>query len=298
MSLIIILTCLLAERFLLEYQQIRQTDWFNKFSAWIERQELPLWMLNGYGGIISLLLPPLLAIALLQHLLDGSLLGIPGALFAGLVLLFSLGPLDLDQQLRQLHEAKERHDEIEATSIARKLLGDEPPPNDPTYSQALVESILEQANSRSFAVIFWFLVLGPTGAALYRLVASLPTLHTTIREEEFFHSGKQLLAILDWIPTRLTATSYAIAGSFEDALHGWRSYHASRYTEFTSSASGILVCAGTGALRLQSLLENDLEMNSIESQRYLLDAAMALVWRSMVVWISLIALFTLAGWLR
>ncbi|MDJ0805322.1 MAG: regulatory signaling modulator protein AmpE [Gammaproteobacteria bacterium] len=296
MSLSIILICLLAERFLLEYQHLRQTRWINEYSDWFERQELPHWMLNGFGGVVSLLLPPLLTIALLQQLLDERLLGIPGALLAILVLLFSFGPRDLDHQIRQLHDARERHDGELTTEIGRDIIGDEPPSDETRYSHAIVESILEQANRRIFGVIFWFLVLGPVGAALYRLATCLPNLRTTAREADFLHTSRQLVAILDWIPARLTAASYAIAGSFEDALYGWRSYHESRFNEFSSSASGILICTGTGALRLSTLVDSDTGTHPTEGQRYLMDAAMGLIWRSLVVWIILIGLLTLAGW--
>jgi AmpE protein len=292
MTLIILLICLLAERFLLEYLFLRQTDWFNDYSGWYERQELPNWMLNGFGGVIALLLPPLLIIALLQHLLDDTLFGIPGAIFACLILLMSFGPQDLDDQIRQFNDARENGDPAEAAAIARDLSGEEPPPHEPSYSQAVVEGILEQANRRVFAVIFWFLVLGPIGAVLYRLASKLPHLQTS-READFLQAGGQLLAILDWAPARLTAASYAIAGSFEDALYGWRSYHESRFNDFSSSATGILICTGSGALRLSYLMDNDMDE---AYKRHLVDAAMGLVWRSLVVWLVLIALLTLAGW--
>ena len=292
MTLTILLICLLAERFLLEYQFLRQTDWFNNYSGWYERQELPNWMLNGFGGVIALLLPPLLIIALLQHLLNDALFGIPGALFACLILLMSFGPQDLDDQIRQLKDARENSDPAEAEAIARDLSGEELPPNEPGHSQAVAEGILEQANHRVFAVIFWFLVLGPIGAVLYRLTSKLPHLQTS-REVWFLQAARQLLAILNWVPARLTAASYAIAGSFEDALYGWRSYHESRFNDFSSSASGILICTGSGALRLSYLMDNDMDE---DYKRHLLDAAMGLIWRSLVVWLVLIALLTLAGW--
>ena len=297
MSLIILLICLIAERFLLDRQQMRQPHWLDEYSYWFERQELPAWMLNGYGGILALLLPPLLAVALVQQLLDESLFGIPGALFAILVLLFSFGPLDLDDQIKQLQDAQNRQDADRTRQIARELLEDEPPPNEPGFSQALAEAVLVQANQRVFAVIFWFLLLGPIGAVLYRLSCSLPKLQTTTREIEFFVNSKQWLAMLDWIPARLTAATYAIAGSFEDALYGWRNYHRQRFDEFDSSASGILICTGAGALRLTELIDNNADDALIEGQQYLLKSAMGLVWRSLVVWLVLIALFTLAGWI-
>ena len=297
MSLIILLICLLAERFLLEYQYLRQANWFNEYSNWFERQELPDWMLNGFGGVIALLLPPLLAIALFQHLLNDSLLGIPGALFACIILILSFGPQDLDRQVKQLYDTNNKHDEEQAASSAKELIQNDLPSSDPHYSQAIVESILEQANSRLFAVIFWFLVLGPIGAAMYRLATWLPKLQIINRELDFVLTSKQLIAILDWIPARLTAASFAIAGSFEDALYGWRSYHEDRFNEFHSSASGILICAGTGALRLSSLIDHDSDENVNDSHRHLADAAMSLVWRSLVVWIVMIGLLTLAGWI-
>lgn len=297
MSLTILLICLIAERFLLDYQHLRQLHWLDEYSYWFERQELPDWMINGIVGVISLLLPPLLAIALLQQLLDDSFFGIPSALFAILVLLFSFGPQDLDDQIKQLQDAKSEQDKTQAEQLARELLDDKPPSSEPGHSQAIAEAILELANRKIFAVIFWFLLLGPIGAALYRLASHLPTLQTTTRNLDFFVTSRQLLAILDWVPARLTAATYAIAGSFEDALHGWRSYNEQRFNEFNSSASGILICTGTGAMRLTELLEQNADASQSDAYQYLLKSAMGLVWRSLVVWIILIGLFTLAGWL-
>lgn len=296
MSLIILLICLLAERFLLEYQHLRQANWFSEYSHWFERQELPDWMLNGFGGVIFLLLPPLLLIALLQLLFDESLLGIPDVLFACAVLILSFGPQDLDNQIKLLHDAHKQNDKEQAESIAKDFLPAEPFNSGPTDSQAIVEGILEQANSRIFAVIFWFMVLGPIGAAMYRLATLLPNLLSTRRELDFVFTSKQLIAILDWIPVRLTAVAYAVAGSFEDALYGWRSYHEDRFNEFQSNASGILICTGTGALRLSSLIDSDNDQNINHDHHHLADAAMGLVWRSIVVWIVMIGLLTLAGW--
>ena len=78
MSLTIILISLLAERFLLEHQGLRQPAWFSRYTNWFDRQELPNWLTQGITGIITLLLPPLLVTALLQQLLGETLFGIPG----------------------------------------------------------------------------------------------------------------------------------------------------------------------------------------------------------------------------
>ena len=296
MTVTIVLLCLLAERFLLEYQERRQARWFFAYDHWLERQNLPGWMRQGFGGVISLLLPPLLIISILQLFLNDALFGLPVALFAGLVLLFSLGPVDLDDQIKRFTEAQLSGNAEQAGSIARDLLQDEPPSSEPTYSQALAGSVLEQANNRIFAVIFWFLILGPMGAALYRLASHLPRLQHASQELDFMLTSERLIAILNWLPARITAFVYAIAGSFEDALYGWRSYQERRHDEFKTSASGILICAGTGALRLSSLLEQEPSGAGATDAHYLAEAAMGLVWRSLMVWLVLLGVFSLAGW--
>lgn len=297
MSLTIILICLLAERFLLDHQDLRQPDWFNRYSNWFDRQELPDWMHQGTMGVITLLLPPLLCIALLQQLLGEALFGIPGALFACLVLLYCFGPQDLDNQVNQLIEATDNGDDSQANAIARDLLADEPPTSDPLFTQAIAESVLEQANRRVFAVIFWFMLLGPSGALLYRLASLMPRLEAVGRETGALLACNRLMHILDWAPARLTASAYAVAGSFEDALYGWRSLSERHADEFNNNASGILICTGTGALRLTTLLDQERGDEAGSSLHYIAKAAMGLVWRSLIVWILVLVFFTLAGWI-
>ncbi|KRT55198.1 regulatory signaling modulator protein AmpE [endosymbiont of Ridgeia piscesae] len=288
MSLLIIISCLIAERFLLQQQELRDPHWFARYSSWYQEQELSSKLTQGFGGVIGLLLPPLLLVALLQALLDGMLFDLPSLLFAGALLLFCFGPQDLDQQASRFVEARERGNEDQARVIARQLIGDEPPTQEPAYSQAVTEGILSQANSRLFAVIFWFLLLGPLGAILYRVASLLPSSHLADESLDFYHASRDLLGLLDWLPVRITAFSYAIAGSFEDALFAWRNYS-------ENSSGGLLVATGSGALRMSNVLEQA-EVSSNDGL-YLIEAAMSLVWRALISWILLLALLTLAGWI-
>ncbi len=289
----VIVIGLIAERFLLDRQHLRQAGWLERYNRWLARPHAPAWTQRGLFRLVALLLPPLLVVALLQQLLSQSLLGIPSLLFAGVVLLFSLGPVDLDTQVNDYTRAVETGDEESLRQIARDMLEDEPPTSEPAFSQAVAEGILLQANPRLFGVLFWFLLLGPLGALLYRAAHQLPQLEQANRDIDFFLNAKQLMLILDWLPARITAVCYAVAGSFEDALYGWRSYQERRYDEFNDSNSGILICTGSGAMRLTTLLgESDEELHDYS---HLPQAAMALVWRSLVVWLILAGALSLIG---
>ena len=100
----------------------------------------PEWTRRGVFSLIALLLPPLLVVALLQQLLSDSLFGIPGLLFAGAILLFSLGPVDLDTQVNDYTRAVETDDEEPQRQIAREIVEDEPPTSEPAFSQARITS--------------------------------------------------------------------------------------------------------------------------------------------------------------
>ncbi|MGD8910020.1 MAG: regulatory signaling modulator protein AmpE [Chromatiales bacterium] len=293
MSIFIIVICLIAERFLLDHQHLRQKPWLETFSKWLTDQRRPEWTKRGLMSLITVLLPPLLITALLQQLLAGSLFGLPSVIFAAAVLLYCLGPIDLDTQVNDYSQAAEADEEPQLRRLARDIIEDEPPTSEPALSQSVAESILLQANQRLFGVIFWFLLLGPLGALLYRMTTQLPRLEQANRDIDFFLNAKQLLLIMDWLPARLTAICYAIAGSFEDALYGWRSYRDRRYDEFSDSNSGTLICTGSGAMRLNTLLEE--HSDELHDFSHLPQSAMALVWRSLVVWLVIAGLLALTG---
>lgn len=293
MSLLVIVICLIAERFLLDFQHLRSPHRLERYSQWLVQRHLPAWTRRGAANLLLLLLPLGLLTALLQHLLADSLFGLPSLLFAIAVLMFSLGPVDLDTQVNEYIQAMDTDDETQQRLIAREIVNDDPPNSEPAFSQAVTEGILLQANQRLFGVLFWFLVLGPLGALLYRFAAQVPRLEQANRDMDLLLNAKQLMLILDWLPARLTAICFAIAGSFEDALYGWRSYQEQRFDEFSDSNSATLICAGGGAMRLTTLLGGDDE--ELRDYSHLPQAAMALVWRSLIVWLTITGLLALTG---
>lgn len=292
MTLTIILICMIAERFFLEHIHLRSNRWFAGYCQWQQQQNLPEWMQQGIVGLLILLLPPLLGVAVLQQLFADTLFGLPGVIFSIGVLLYTLGPQDLDTQISQYVTAAE-NDDSESRDIARVIIDDEPPTSEPARSQAVAEAALQQANRRTIAVLFWFVLLGPLGAMLYRLATWLPKTDQAAQDIDFKLNTKQLVVILDWAPARVTAFCYAIAGSFEDALYGWRSHQESRYNEFSDSNAGTLICTGSGAMRLTTLLDEAYAGAHLYS--YLPKAAMALIWRSLIVFLIILALLSFTG---
>ena len=117
---------------------------------------------------------------------------------------------------------------------------------------------------------------------------------------EFGEFARQVFHVLEWLPTRLTAMTFAIAGNFEDAVHCWRSQAAN----WPDPETGILLASGAGALGVRlgmplpqdGMLEDRPELGVGDAaDADFMQSAVGLVWRSVVFWLILLLLLTLTS---
>ncbi|MEP6558019.1 MAG: CobD/CbiB family protein [Burkholderiales bacterium] len=189
----------------------------------------------------------------------------------------------------------------------------------------VIEAFVLTAHRRVFGVLAWYSVLaalglGPAGAVLYRL-AEFVARYWRRRDAKSPNGALRRVTrvcwhVIDWLPTRLTAASFAVVGSFEEAIDGWRR-HA---RQFPDDNDGVILAATAGALNVRlggAVLESAADYPSTGAQglddsdslpRPLAsvptpgrDAELAhlrgvvgLVGRSVVMWLVLLALLTLA----
>jgi adenosylcobinamide-phosphate synthase len=181
-----------------------------------------------------------------------------------------------------------------------------------------IERGLMDSYRQVFAALFWFAVLpGPAGAVLYRAAMFLAdewhsgaggadTTPIAQARAVFGGPARALLWLLDWIPARLTALSFAIVGDFEDAASCWRTQAKAWATQEGGEHAGIVLASGGGALRVrlggplpvvagEPDFRPELGLGD-EPDADLLPSAVGLVWRSLVLWLLLILLLTLANW--
>jgi len=281
MALICIIIGLILERTVTTVAQYRRFDWFNRYSDWLIKY-LPGLANQGSSSIVILLLPVMLLTASLQNLFDGALLDLFSAIFGLMVFLYCLGPTDLNKEIDLYLEARENGDEEQAQHYASAITGDNASSSPDQQIIDVMHAILYQSNDRFFAVIFWFVVLGPFGALLYRLTSHTKTHSTNITLSS---AAKRLQAILSWAPAHLVAIGYALTGNYEAASSGFRAKQ--KYENLSESNYYTLLSAGLGALRDCAPGE---ETSCIVSTR-------GLVLRTLVVWLATIGALTLIGWM-
>ncbi len=295
MTLLAIIIGLSLERFLGHLQDLRQFTWFEQLVDSVRANFKVGGEWNGVAGVLLAVVPPVLLVALVQALLSDVLFGLLAFVFAVLVLVYTLGPRDLDADAEAYINALEVADEEDAQRRAEAILETEPSADAGERTRLVADALLVKANEAVFAVLFWFAVLGPAGAALYRLAWVLKKQAGTEESSDFAAAAQRLHGIVAWLPARLLAVGYALAGSFEEAIHAWRGYYDKWSLRFGDSNVGVLVCAGNGALHLN--VERDASVEDrVEAGTDLIHAVLGLIWRTLVIWVTVIALLTLAGW--
>jgi AmpE protein len=143
-----------------------------------------------------------------------------------------------------------------------------------------------RAYERRFAVLFWFMVLGPAGAIAYR-GAALESAQPAAP------GGIRLLHWLDWIPVRLLGISYALVGDFDACLYRWRGL----LDDTRTPAELALETCGYAALRQHERADAAEETTDALIARGAaeLDAVEVMHRRALLVWMVVIALLTMIG---
>ncbi len=274
---------------------------------------------------VSVLGPTLVAAAIYLLLREFSLLL---ALALDVTVLYlTLGFRQFSHYFTDIRDALDRGDEPEARRLLaewRHLDASELPRTE--LLRHVIEHSLLAAHRHVFGVFFWFVVLsavglGPAGAVLYRM-AEFASRYWAYRHraldapvnEKLRDLVRHLFNLIDHVPARLTAFGFAVVGNFEEAVNGWR-----RDAGLWKHANeGIILAAAAGAVGIQlggsaapgvtpdrsKTFDAGTEADSAAAEGSTLGAApqiahlqsmVGLVWRSVVLWMLLVALLSLAN---
>lgn len=257
-------------------------------------------------------------LAAVVHLVLVLTLGQVAALVWGVVVLYAcLGFRQFSHHFTDIRDAlDEGNEDLARSLLARWQHVDATHLPRREVVRHVIEFSVLAAHRHVFGVIAWYVVLaalglGPAGAVLFRMsefvgrywqyksVAQHLPVSAALND-----ASNRAWWVIDWVPARITAIGFAVVGSFEDAIDGWR-HHAQ---QFPNDNDGVILAATSGAVNVRlggEALQATLAVGAVasadtestpgrEPEPGHLRSVVGLVWRTVVMWMVLLALLTLA----
>ena len=269
---------------------LRRFDGFRHWLGWLDAHAGA--SARGAPGVALAVLPAVLLMGLLAWALHGVLYGLPSLLLGVVVMAGCWGPRDLDRDVEAVIDADEpalRQAALQRLQAAGGSLRDDLP--------SLVDATVYNALRRWFGVLLWSLLLGPAGALGYRLLALMavsPMRAQVAPETQLW--AQRLLGWLEWPVAQLMAVSLALVGNFDTAWKAWRMAHGERWRQDIGFLGAVARASVNAELREEAHDYTATGLLPVWQRLPELRDAMSLVWRMLLLWLSVLALLVIAGW--
>jgi len=262
---------------------------------------------EGAGKAYGLLATGLaiLPFALLAYLLDALTNGLIHLLISAFVLYLAIGWRSLLEHAAAVKKPLSTG-KLEAArdAVGRIVSRDCQQLNETEVAKAATESVLENGADALFAALFWFALAGLPGVVIYRLANTLDAMwgYKNTRFIAFGWAAARFDDLLNFLPARLTALSYALVGNTNSALQCWLT----QAKRWKSPNAGPVMAAGAGAIQVslggpavyhgrsqERPLLGLAPSKAHEASAQSIKAACHLVNKSLVLWLGLLLSATL-----
>lgn len=303
MHLIALLIGLFIERLATQWFRWRRMRWLDRIVDLGFRQAERVANWPSIIPVFLLVLVLVLPVFGVIFSLGSTLYGLADLLLAIVVLLFSLGPRDIGEEIDEYCRALESEDQEQIQHATKAIVEGDVPDDERERIDRVEEAVCIQANNRLFAIVFWFVVLGPLAAWTYRVTDLIRrrAVFTAARDEEGAGNAARIrdAAVMihgwfAWIPARLTAVGYATAGNFDEAFAALRAPSAERDASTSEHSEHLLARVGLAALSIQDKPDETATERGIRGAT----AAKRLVFRLLLIWAVIISAMTLYGLTR
>lgn len=301
MKFLVILICLMVNYLWLKDFDRFDDGWFFRFRCRIEdwasrlAERYPITWITVPLLVLAI---PLLSLGVILYITGDSVFGLTTMLVHILVLLIALDRIQPGQQakdflrlwkegdmsacvefLRREYNAADLPDEEDSDAISRY------------FSKRLTYGSFE----RMFVMFFWYMLTGPLGVLFAYVSYQLRDSHGEDQLQQQVEFVDLLIRLLEWIPLRLLALTFSLAGNFVQCFESlrlsfWRFGRDSDNAELLYAYAS---CATSGMV----IHSGDEDSTSAELDRETAEirAFLGLLERSQAIWLSVLALITIVG---
>ncbi|HEY4291813.1 beta-lactamase induction protein [Luteibacter sp.] len=267
-----------------------------QLSRWRDERWFRLWVermadLSGPGRVAVVLLVPVIACAILAGILRSlPFFDLGWLVFAIAVLVYALGPREIESDIDAVLHA---HDTLRRDEAVAALRHDDAPLG--WFAPVLVEAAFYGALRRRFGVLFWFFLLGPSGALGYRLAQILARDTAIVLDIATRGAARRVADALDWIPAHLMVFAMALVSDFDAVTGAWKQWHrtsGSPRSRLDPDFLGAVARAGVDA----DVEAGDGYVQDVSDPIAELEDARRVIRRVLIVWLAVVAVIVLAAW--
>ncbi|GLQ88200.1 regulatory signaling modulator protein AmpE [Dyella flagellata] len=249
---------------------------------------------SGLGRVTLALLVPVLVCLLVMWALHRLPLADLLLLIFGLaVLLFSLGPHAFEADLETILKAPDQS----SREAAAQVLSDDG--EAVAWRTAdLGEATAYAALRRRFGVLFWFFLLGPFGALLYRLARQLGHDSSLALDAQARSNARYVANALDWLPAQLMVFTLALVGHWDAVIGAWRRWHQQAAPNSWYLSNPDFLGAAARADVLTDIEGGDGYVEERTDPLHELRRLRGALLRALLAWLSVVALIVMGSWLH
>ena len=196
-----------------------------------------------------------------------------------IILLYCLKPNEFSQKLDNLKFAIQSDTDQEQSDRFRYILH----ANKNDEIDSIVNNIFYNSMRSIFSILFIFLLLGPAGCLGYIIIDNYIYSKQIKVDQKSKKFIKLVVSILEFLPIRICAFTFAVVANFELCLDKWRSLK--HHKEIYNSNSNLINIIGLASFK------GDDDNLALAKVIY----AQSIISRSLLAWLSIIGLLVISG---
>ena len=201
----------------------------------------------------------------------------------GLVsLLYCLKPNEYNQKLENLKFSIENNIDLDESERFNYILFVEKN----TGPTSIINNAFYNSVRTIFAVLFVFLLLGPSGCLAYVILDNYLYSEKIKIDQKSKKFIKLILSFIEYLPVRITAFTFAVVANFQLCLNEWKSIK--DHKEFYNSNINLINSIGVASFEESNNVNEDAIIQMITYTQLMVS-------RSLLAWLSLIAFLIIGG---
>ena len=217
MALLALVISILIERYYHGNQsatrdKLSSDNWYISYLRFFDKSLTEKqWYRGWIKDCLEILLPAVLIFVLFRTFDDGFIASFIMLALMVLILVHTFGPQLPSKQLEGYFNAMDNGEQQAAYEYATAFTGKESA-DEKAMVQDVTASIFYHVESQYFSVAIWFVLLGPAGALLYRMLLWQQ------QEGRLGTLGRRLHYGMEWLAFRVSALTYLLAGDMASGM--------------------------------------------------------------------------------